>query len=603
MVLNRALNTNPRNDAEFGRVAVEHGFVSPRQLEECFRVQCNSSFPRHLGMVMLELGYIKDDDLPVLLELQQKDREAALKSKESTIEGPPMAPDEIRAIQENIAKKKGKRDPWLGKILNDWLLIDRLGYGGMGVVYRARNVRNARDFALKMLSPQYSENRDYVRRFLREAKLAGSIRHPNVVSVREAGHADGVYFMVMELVEGKALDEIIYARGFPTMEQSLSIVKQALEGVREAHLMGIVHRDLKPENLLLTEEMFLKVTDFGLARMTGGFSNLTRSGHVVGSPRFMSPEQCDGFQVDHRTDIYSLGITLYYLLTGVYPFDGETPTAIMLKHQTETPKSPKVHNPRIPNALANLIYWMLQKRPEKRPATVDHVLESLARVDFNKANSGPDMFERESRRLSTARLSGDDIDRAVAQQKRFASEQNLQVPLGEILAKDGLLHYEDEAPAQVARLAYACLRCKHAVDPVASLAMRRVRCLGCNLRVRLTRHVRLGKLAGRMAVAVQGEGLDRKRDQVMVRQLVAEFAAQRDVRLVVDLSKTSGINSEYITILVEGAKALAANGGSLTVIAAGRRDVKKMTSFGLNQVVAIFPSREAFKEAEPGKAT
>ncbi|MCR4316430.1 MAG: protein kinase [Planctomycetes bacterium] len=589
-----------RGDELFGKIAVEEGYVSQKQLESCFEIQCNSTFPRHLGMIFLEKGLIKEEDLPVLLEKQQsalekqlreQDREAQRKARQK-LSKRKKSPDELLEYAEEL-RKKASGDPWIGQIIGGYLIISRIGYGGMGVVYKCQRIEDSEVFAFKMLSPQYSENPTYVQRFLREAKLASAIRHENVVFVTEVNQIDGVYYMVMELVDGLALDEIIYEEGLLPFETTLDYVIQMLEGIGEAHRKGIIHRDLKPENLLVTKDGILKVTDFGLAKLNTGFSNLTASGMVVGSPRFMSPEQCDGIDVDARSDIYSAGIILYYLLTGKYPFDGETPMEIMLKQQSEIPPSPRDYNLSVPKSVCRIVFKMLEKDRTARYATVDHVLRDVEKINVDNLEDEKDQFDTGARKkLKTGEVSDDIIRKGLQKQQEIKETQNKVVPLAEVLVREGLIDYDEIVDsAELRKFKLRCYECKEAVNLDEIIAMDRIRCPSCEKQLRVSGGVRMLKIGGRVALRVLEKAAASDAVRALIRQVLLSLSAIGGLDVVIDLEKVPNVNMDFVGVLIDCHSHILGSGGSLSVIVSSKKEAKKLDSCGLGQFVRIFQSQ------------
>jgi serine/threonine protein kinase len=215
--------------------------------------------------------------------------------------------------------------------LGPYRVLKELGKGGMGAVYLAIDTRLDRKLALKVMLPEFAANRDAKERFLREAKAAAQVTHDNVVTVYEADERDGVPYITMQLLQGYPLDEFLTKKGTPSLRHVIRIARETALGLAAAHKHGLVHRDIKPANLWLeAPNGRVKVLDFGLAKPIGTDTELTRSGAVVGTPAFMSPEQGRGLKVDHRTDLFSLGAVLYRLCTGRTPFEGPNVLAVLM---------------------------------------------------------------------------------------------------------------------------------------------------------------------------------------------------------------------------------------------------------------------------------
>ena len=214
----------------------------------------------------------------------------------------------------------------------------KLGAGGMADVYLAEDQELGRRVAIKILNGRHANDDQFIERFRREAKNAAALNHPNIVSIYDRGEAEDTYYIAMEYLDGKTLKELIIGRGAAPINVAVEYARQILSALRFAHRHGIVHRDIKPHNVLVDGEGRVKVTDFGIAR--AGTSQMTEAGSIVGTAQYLSPEQARGGEVDPRSDLYSLGVVLYELLTGKTPFDGETPVEIAMKHLSTAPKPP-----------------------------------------------------------------------------------------------------------------------------------------------------------------------------------------------------------------------------------------------------------------------
>jgi serine/threonine-protein kinase len=252
-------------------------------------------------------------------------------------------------------------------------VLGELGRGGMGVVLRARDKRLGRIVALKRLPDNLKNNATAVQLFLREARAAAALSHPNIVTLFDADQQpDGSYYLTMELLDGFGLDSVVRKRGRLSVRDTLRIAVQIAKGLQFAHEKGIVHRDIKTANLFFTRDRTVKIMDFGLAKMT---EEVRRAATVIGgTPYYMAPEQAAGESVDHRADLYALGVTLFELLTGTVPFtDGD----ITHHHRHTPPPDPRARVEGVPDALAELILRLLAKTPDARPATTAEVARSL----------------------------------------------------------------------------------------------------------------------------------------------------------------------------------------------------------------------------------
>ncbi len=264
-----------------------------------------------------------------------------------------------------------------GRILNNrYKLEQKIGEGGMAVVFRAEDQLLGRKVAVKVLRPQFASDTDFVRRFQREAKAAASLNHPHIVNVYDIGQDGEFHFLVMENVEGIDLKEKLKKEGKLSVEESLEIVSQIGEALALAHRNNIVHCDVKPHNILLTEDNGCKVTDFGIARAVSS-ATLTHTDSVVGSAPYISPEQAKGDRLTSSSDIYSLGVVLYELLTGRLPFQGEGPITLALKHIREKPSPPSLYVSGLPSYIEQIVMKSLEKDPENRYPNAECLLEAI----------------------------------------------------------------------------------------------------------------------------------------------------------------------------------------------------------------------------------
>ena len=274
-----------------------------------------------------------------------------------------------------------KTDPLIGRVLDDkYRLDERLGEGGMGAVYRATHLLIDRPVAIKVLNHRFVTDEAAHERFRREARAAGRLRHANAVAVTDFGQtADDTVYIVMELLEGRSLRELLALEAPLDAARAASIMLQVAAAVAAAHESGIIHRDLKPGNIFVVQRPhappIVKVLDFGIAKLmteTGDgeevLNTLTEANAMIGTPRYMSPEQCDGASLTPASDVYSLGIILYEMLTGTTPFNGASPLAVALKHSSELPRPPREINPSIPPQLEVVTLHALEKTPTNRPA-------------------------------------------------------------------------------------------------------------------------------------------------------------------------------------------------------------------------------------------
>jgi len=259
-------------------------------------------------------------------------------------------------------------------------IIEELGKGGMGRVYKVYDSELKEKIALKLLKPEIGIDEEMIERFRNELKLARKISQRNVCRMHDLNREEGAYYITMEYVHGEDLKRLIRKVGQMSAGKTISIARQACEGLAEAHSLGIVHRDLKPQNIMVDEAGNAKIMDFGIARSLK-VKGITGAGVMIGTPEYMSPEQVEGKEVDQRSDIYSLGVILYEMVTGRVPFEGDTPFTIGMKHKSEIPKNPKELNAQIPEDLSRLILRCLEKEKEKRYQSADEVHSELAKIE------------------------------------------------------------------------------------------------------------------------------------------------------------------------------------------------------------------------------
>lgn len=267
-----------------------------------------------------------------------------------------------------------------GQILgNRYQLIERIGGGGMAVVYKAKCLLLNRYVAVKVLRSEFTDDEEFVKRFRVEAQAAASLSHPNIVSIYDVGHEGKTHYIVMEYVDGITLKEYITQRGVLPWRDAINIAIQICSALEQAHKNGIVHRDIKPHNILITKEGIAKVTDFGIARAASS-ATITMVGSTIGSVHYFSPEQARGGYIDEKSDLYSLGITIYEMVTGKVPFDGETPVAVALKHIQEKPVKPIEINPDIPKSVNDIIVKAIKKDLNLRYRSASEMLSDLQMV-------------------------------------------------------------------------------------------------------------------------------------------------------------------------------------------------------------------------------
>jgi serine/threonine-protein kinase len=270
-------------------------------------------------------------------------------------------------------------EPGAGTVIDGrYRVLSRLGAGGMAEVYLAEDQQLGRKVALKLLHRRFAEDAGFVERFRREAQAAAGLQHPNVVSVYDRGSYDGTYYIAMEYLPGPSLKDLIRQEAPLPPLRAIDLTLQILKAARFAHHRGIIHRDLKPHNVIVGEGDHAKVTDFGIAR--AGASDMTETGSIMGTAQYLSPEQAQGMAVNPTSDLYSVGVILFELLTGRVPFDAESAVTIALRHVSEAPPPPRSLNPAIPPQLEGVVLWALNKDPADRPPDADAFIAALEDV-------------------------------------------------------------------------------------------------------------------------------------------------------------------------------------------------------------------------------
>ena len=328
------------------------------------------------------------DMAEMLLELQSLVGTGALPARErETLAGFPLAgprapvrpaddrPKEDRPAEARSPAPRPRTPGMLGRAIRQYTIRENLGGGGMGVVYKAEDTRLERTVALKFLPPELTRDPVAKARFLQEARAASALDHPNICTIHEVGETDdGQLFLVMTCYDGETLKRKI-ERGPLPIDEAVDIAKQIAQGLTKAHRLGIVHRDIKPANIMLTSDGIVKILDFGLAKLAGA-AGLTRAGFCLGTPAYMSPEQARG-EVDHRTDLWSLGVVLYEMVTGAAPFSGDSDQAIIYSLLTDEPRRPSLLRSEVPPDLERVLQGMLAKDVADRYPTVDSALADL----------------------------------------------------------------------------------------------------------------------------------------------------------------------------------------------------------------------------------
>ena len=355
----------------FGDVGRELGLLTPQQIEEALRKQQvirGSAAKSRMGEVLIMMNVLNVEQVKKILSEQRKRRQA---------EADAALPMEH---------------------FGDYKLLAKLGEGGMGAVYKAQDVLASRIVALKVLRKNLAGNKGFVERFEREAKLAGALNHPNIVTCHVAGMIHGIQFLAMEFVDGETLSARLRRSGGKLPEkEALTIIRDIARGLGHAHKAGIVHRDIKPDNILLGKDGSVKLSDFGTAKSFLDEDSLSRTGQVIGTPNYISPEQVRADKnIDHRADLYSLGGTLYHVLTGRLPFHAPSVLQIMKAHLDEELENPQDVNPDLSDGAVQIVVKLMAKSPDKRYQSANELVEDIDAVLGGATPSKAAIGENES---------------------------------------------------------------------------------------------------------------------------------------------------------------------------------------------------------------
>ncbi len=330
----------------------------------------------------------------------------------------------------------------IGRILsNRYEIIEEIGSGGMAVVYRARCRLLNRYVAIKVLRDEYKVDKEFVKRFNRESQAAASLSNPHIVSVYDVGNDDGIYYIVMELVEGVTLKEYIQKNGMMNWRLALKFSLQICSALEHAHKNGIIHRDIKPQNFIITKDGSIKVTDFGIARNSNSAETRKIDGGIMGSVHYISPEDAKGVLADARSDLYSLGITIYEMLTGKVPYDGESAVSIAIMHLQSEYTPIKDYNIAVPLGFVQIIDKALKKDIELRYQSANELWK-----DLTSLSQDPDLFEPENTGLVIADLGETKLITKDEQQEIQQKIADMQQSEGTILKK---VETEKKPPVQI----------------------------------------------------------------------------------------------------------------------------------------------------------
>ena len=312
----------------------------------------------------------------------------------------------------------------IGMMLGDrYEILEKIGTGGMSDVYKAKDHKLNRFVAVKVLKQEFSENTNFVSKFRVEAQAAASLMHPNIVNVYDVGEENGVHYIVMELVEGITLKKYIEKKARLSVKEAVSIAIQACMGLEAAHNNHIIHRDIKPQNIIISKEGKVKVTDFGIAKAA---TSNTITSNVMGSVHYTSPEQARGGYSDERSDIYSMGITLFEMLTGRVPFNGDTTVAIAIKQIQEPMPSPRDFVPEIPVSVEQIVLKCTQKSPDRRYQSVGALIEDLKRSLVAPDENFVKVIDTDAN-AATRKVSRDDMNEIKKQSRKSSHTEEIRL--------------------------------------------------------------------------------------------------------------------------------------------------------------------------------
>jgi serine/threonine protein kinase len=366
----------PRRDL-FGDVAVELKVLTWAQIRDVLKRQQKyreMGIPIRVGELAIEMGLLNQAQVNQILALQRDKRKDVESAEPAEQEAEFQEPEDGQPFQ-----------------LGHFRLEKRLG-GVMGVVYGGVDEQNGIPVALKVLPKHLTHDKAFVDRFKREVRATGSLQHPNIVNIYDAGVENGVFYLAMEFVDGETLNQRLRHDGKLSEALSLYIGREVAKGLAHAHSRGILHRDVKPENIMLAKAGAVKLADLGLAKFLEDSQRITAEGIAVGTPHYISPEQARALkETDHRTDLYSLGATLFHIITGRLPYEGDNGAEVMKRHVFEATPDPRSVKPDITPGIADLIIKLMAKNPSQRVQTAAELATIIDTLMKNLPSTGSDM--------------------------------------------------------------------------------------------------------------------------------------------------------------------------------------------------------------------
>jgi len=345
--------------------------------------------------------------------------------------------DQLR-IGDTVLEMVDEKNEPIGIEIPGYKILEKVGVGGMGTVYKAKQLSMDRIVALKVLNEKYSSDREFVDRFIREARAAGKLNHPNVIHVHDVSKANGRHYFSMEYIDGSSVKEMLRIDGKVPVDKAVDIVLQTAKALEFAHENGIVHRDIKPDNIMLTKDGVVKIADLGIAKTfeeTAPSANANR--RVMGTPHYMAPEQALGKDIDHRVDVYALGATFYHMLTGTTPFSGSTAHEVLKAHIQESLPPIQEYTDAVPDPVCFIIERMLAKLPEKRYANMTRLIEDLERAQKGISEG----IERIAAGESTVMRAMSAKEAAAAAKKRKKPDATENVSTGVVNPVKNVLFY------------------------------------------------------------------------------------------------------------------------------------------------------------------
>ncbi|RME81240.1 MAG: serine/threonine protein kinase [Planctomycetota bacterium] len=374
----------------FAQAVVQQNFATPQQVYECIEIQKQlreMGIQKDLSSVMVDKNYLSPNQVRrILAYIGSQAKGTATATADPSQKTPPPQ----KTFQQE-SKPAGNRSP-----IEGYEIECKLGQGAMGVIYKGRHLKLNRVVALKVLLPEFAQDKEFIQRFFREAKAAITLNHPNIIQGYHVGESNGFYYFAMEYVEGGTVKQMIREKGVLEEEEAIKIVIQICRALDHAQEHNIVHRDIKPDNIMVTKEGLAKLCDLGIAKEINQDGSLTQTGIALGTPYYISPEQAMGEKkIDIRSDIYSLGATFFHMVTGRVPYEGDTSAVIMTKHISEEPPNPRDINSSISVETSQVIMKMMAKeRPYRyqNPLEVIQDLEAIQSKDLSKFGSGSSVF-------------------------------------------------------------------------------------------------------------------------------------------------------------------------------------------------------------------